>query len=63
MILDKFNVFINKIENLAKDPERFLTNKYQRYRNPNGFRIELYTHIFCQQGTLKKLSAHTVKKL
>ena len=43
MILDKFNDFINKIENLARDPERFLTSKYQRYRNPNGFRIELYT--------------------
>ena len=40
---DKFNVFINNIKNLARDPERFLTNKYQRYRNPNGFRIELYT--------------------
>ena len=37
MILNKFNAFINKIENLARDPERFLTSKYQRYRNPNGF--------------------------
>ncbi len=43
MILDKFNTFIYKIENLARDPELFLANKYQRYRNPNGFRIELYT--------------------
>ncbi len=43
MILDKFTAFINKIENLAKDPEHFLINKYQRYRNPIGFRIELYT--------------------
>ena len=43
MILDKFNAFIYNIKNLARDPERFLTNKYQRYRNPNGFRIELYT--------------------
>ena len=43
MILDKFNAFIDIIENLARDPERFLTSKYQRYRNPNGFRIELYT--------------------
>lgn len=43
MSLDKFNVFISNIKNLARDPERFLTNKYQRYRNPNGFRIELYT--------------------
>jgi hypothetical protein len=43
MILAKFNALINKIENLAKDPEHFLTNKHQRYRNPNGFRIELYT--------------------
>ena len=36
-------MFINKIENLVKDPERFLTSKYKRYRNPNGFRIELFT--------------------
>ena len=43
MILDKFNAFIHKVENLVKDPECFLTGKYQRYRNPNGFRIELYT--------------------
>jgi hypothetical protein len=43
MSLHKFNVFINNINNLVKDPERFLTSKYQRYRNPNGFRIELYT--------------------
>ncbi len=43
MIIDKFNAFINKIENLAKDPEHFLISKYQRYRNPSGFRIELYT--------------------
>ncbi len=40
--LDKFNVFINNIKYLAKDPERFLTSKYQRHRNPNSFRIELY---------------------
>lgn len=43
MSLDKFSVFISNIKYLAKDPERFLTSKYQRYRNPNGFRIELYT--------------------
>lgn len=43
MILDKFNTFIHNVENLARDPERFLTSKYQRYRNSNGFRIELYT--------------------
>ncbi len=43
MILDKFNALINKIENLSTDPERFLISKYQRYRNPIGFRIELYT--------------------
>jgi hypothetical protein len=40
---NKFNVFINNIKNLAKDPERFLTSKYPRYCNPNNFRIELYT--------------------
>lgn len=43
MFFDKFNAFINNIKNLAKDPERFLTSRYQRHRNPNGFRIELYT--------------------
>ncbi len=43
MNLDKFNVFINNIKNLTKDPERFLTSKYHRHRNPNAFRIELYT--------------------
>ena len=42
MILAKFNALINKIENLAKDPESFFTNKYQKKRKPNGFRIELY---------------------
>ena len=43
MFLDNFNAFINNIKNLAKDPEHFLTSKYQRHRNPIGFRIELYT--------------------
>ncbi len=42
MIFDKVKMFINNIENLAKNPERFLINKYQRYRNPIGFRIELH---------------------
>ncbi len=39
----KFSVLINNIKYIAKDPERFLTSKYQGHRNPNGFRIELYT--------------------
>jgi hypothetical protein len=43
MNLDKFKVFINNIKNLASDPEKFLTSKYQRRYNPNSFRIELYT--------------------
>jgi hypothetical protein len=43
MILDKFIVFIKNINSLAKDPERILTSKYHRHRNPNAFRIELYT--------------------
>jgi hypothetical protein len=43
MNLDKFNVFIKNINNLAKDPERFLTSKHHRHRNPNAFRIEFYT--------------------
>ncbi len=42
MILDKFNSIIFNIENLVKDPERFLINRYSKYRNPNGFRIEIY---------------------
>ncbi len=42
MNLDKLNVFINNIKHIAKDPECFLTNKYQKHRIPNGFRIELY---------------------
>ena len=43
MILDKFNMFINNIKNLSRDPEQFLTSKYQERYNPNSFRIELYT--------------------
>jgi uncharacterized protein with PIN domain len=43
MNLDKFKVFINNIKNLASDPEKFLTSKYQRRYIPNSFRIELYT--------------------
>ncbi len=42
MIFDKFDAFITKIVNLAKDPELFLTNKYRKYRKPNSFRIEIY---------------------
>ncbi len=42
MICNKFNLFIDKIDNLAKDPERFLINKHKRYRNSIGFRIDLY---------------------
>jgi len=60
MNLDKFNVFISNIKNLAKDPERFLTSKYQRHRNPNGFRIELYTarkyNSICSKLRLLKLT-------
>ena len=43
MNLDKLSVLINNIKYLAKDPELFLTSKYQRHRNLTGFRIELYT--------------------
>jgi hypothetical protein len=42
MILDKFNMFINNITNLSRDPEQFLTSRYQERYNPNSFRIELY---------------------
>jgi len=43
MNCNKFNVFIDKIGNLAKDPEHFLLNKHKSYRNSIGFRIDLYT--------------------
>ncbi len=43
MICNKFNLFIDKIDNLAKDPERFLINKHKKYCNSIGFRIDLYT--------------------
>jgi hypothetical protein len=43
MNLGKFSVLINNVKYLAKDPELFLTSKYQIHRNPTGFRIELYT--------------------
>ncbi len=43
MSLDKFSAFVNNIKFLAKDPENFFTTKYHKHRNPNGFRIELYT--------------------
>ncbi len=42
MIFDKFNILFDKIDNLAKDPERFLINKHKRYCNTFGFRIDLY---------------------
>ncbi len=42
MNLNKFSVLINNIKYLAKDPEHFLTSKYQGHRNPNSFRIEFY---------------------
>ncbi len=41
----KLNVFIRNIERLkiiARDPEHFLKNNYQRYKNPKGFRLELF---------------------
>jgi len=41
LILDKLNTFINKIEIIAQDPERFLTDNYQKKRSLNSFRIEL----------------------
>ena len=43
MNCNKFNIFIDKIGNLAKDPEHFLLNKHKSYRNSIGFRIDLYT--------------------
>ena len=47
MIISKLNALIKKFENLAKDPESFFTNKYQKNRRPNGFRIELYIARKC----------------
>lgn len=43
MSLDKFNVLISNIKNIAKDPELFLASKDQTHRKPIGFRIEIYT--------------------
>ncbi|MDP6923357.1 MAG: hypothetical protein R2568_09730 [Candidatus Scalindua sp.] len=40
--MNKFNIFIGKIKNLVKDPERILINKHNRYHNTIGFRIDLY---------------------
>lgn len=64
MILDKFYAFINKIETLAQDPERFLINKYQKNRNPNGFRVEFYIaekyNSICSKSKWLKLSNHKI---
>jgi len=41
----KLNVLTRNIERLkliAKDPEYFLINNYQRYKNTKGFRLELF---------------------
>ncbi len=43
MSLDKFNMLISNIKNIAKDPELFLASKDQTRRKPIGFRIEIYT--------------------
>ena len=63
MILAKFIALIDKVETLARDPEHFFTNKYQKYRNPNGFRIELYAarkyNLIC--GKLKWLKFTNLK--
>jgi hypothetical protein len=60
MILDKFNMFINNIKNLSRDPEQFLTSKYQGRYNPNSFRIELYTaekyNLICSKLRWLKLT-------
>ncbi len=32
----------NTLKKLAKDPEYFLINNYQRYKSPTGFRLELF---------------------
>lgn len=37
-----FIMNIQKIRLIVRDPERFLINNYQRYKNPKGFRLELF---------------------
>ncbi len=42
MICNKFNIFVDKINNLAKNPEHYLINRHKKYHNAIGFRIDLY---------------------
>ena len=45
MAPEKSNQLIRNIEKLkliARDPEQFLINNYQRYKNLKGFRLELF---------------------
>ncbi len=40
--MDNIGTKLDTLKNIAKDPERFLINNYQRYKNPKGFRLELF---------------------
>ncbi len=40
--MDKIRTKFNTLKKFAKDPEHFLINNYQRYKDPTGFRLELF---------------------
>jgi hypothetical protein len=40
--MDNIGSKFNTLRKLAKDPEHFLINNYQRYKSPTGFRLELF---------------------
>lgn len=45
MFLNNIGKILNKLKDLAKDPLCFLENNLLRYRQPKGFRIELFIAI------------------
>ena len=43
MFMNNIGSKFNTLKKLAKDPEHFLINNYQRYKSwPTGFRLELF---------------------
>ncbi len=40
--MDDIGTKFNTLKKIAKDPEHFLISNYQRYKNPKGFRLELF---------------------
>lgn len=43
MFTDLIGKMLRIARDIAKDPEHFLTTKYYKQGNPNGFRLELFT--------------------